>query len=261
MPEGPSIFIMKESTTKFVGRKILSARGNAKIEIERLVGKTVREIKLYGKQTFIVLEDSLAIRIHLLMFGSFSVDEQTKPDERLRLGLEFEDGKLFYYSCSVRLFEGNLAETYDFSADVLSDDFNEKNARKKLKSQPETLVCDALLNQEIFAGVGNIIKNEVLFRIKVHPETKLGNLPPRKLTELIKEARNYSFDFLRWKKEFTLKKHWLVHTKKICPTCGATLVKKHCGVTKRRTFFCAQDQKLYLPNAASMVATPPGAAG
>ena len=217
--------------------------------MERLVEKTVQEFRLWGKQTFIVLEENLAIRIHLLMFGSYSIDEQTKPDKSLRPCLEFENGQLFYYSCSVRLFEEDLDKTFDFKADVLSDDFDPKSAFKKLQAQPETMVCDALLDQNIFSGVGNIIKNEVLFRIKVHPETLLGNLPPKKLKELVEEARNYSFDFLKWKKEFVLKKHWLVHTEKNCPQCGEKLTKKHCGITNRRSFFCEKDQKLYLPKS------------
>lgn len=245
MPEGPSILIMKEDTQKFQGCKILSARGNAKIDMEKLVGKTIQDFRLWGKQTFIVLEKDLAIRIHLLMFGSYSVDEQTKPDKSLRLCLEFENGKLFYYTCSVRLFEENLDKAFDFKADVLSDDFDPARARKKLKAQPEMMACDALLDQEIFSGVGNIIKNEVLFRTKIHPETRIGNLPPRKLTEFINEARNYSFDFLEWKKQFVLKKHWLVHTKRTCPVCSEKLTKKHCGKTNRRSFFCENCQKLY----------------
>jgi len=52
------------------------------------------------------------------------------------------------------------------------------------------------LDQNIFAGVGNIIKNEVLFRICVHPGSKVGKLPAKQLNALVKEARNYSFDFL-----------------------------------------------------------------
>lgn len=39
------------------------------------------------------------------------------------------------------------------------------------------VACDALLNQDLFAGSGNIIKNEVLFRIGVHPWSTLGALP------------------------------------------------------------------------------------
>ena len=106
----------------------------------------------------------------------------------------------------------------------------------------------ALLDQDVFGGVGNIIKNEVLFRIRVHPESKIGALPPRKLTQLIDEARNYSFDFLKWKKAFELRKHWLAHTKKTCPRCHIPFIKvQHLGKRERRAFFCDNCQVLYLP--------------
>ncbi len=44
----------------------------------------------------------------------------------------------------------------------------------------------------MFAGVGNIIKNEVLFRIRVHPCSKVGALPPAKLPKMVEEARIYN---------------------------------------------------------------------
>ena len=115
------------------------------------------------------------------------------------------------------------------------------------------LVVDALLDQTIFAGVGNIIKNEVLFRIKVHPETKVGALPARKLTELVKEARIYSFQFLEWKKAFVLKKQWKAHTKKVCTTCAGPLTKVYLGKTARRTFYCAHCQVKYEKTDAAIV--------
>ena len=107
------------------------------------------------------------------------------------------------------------------------------------------MVCDALLEQDIFAGVGNIIKNEVLYRIKLHPENLIEDIPASKLSSVIKEARNYSFDFLKWKKEFTLKKHWLAHTKKTCHRCDLPIIKEYLGKTNRRTFFCNNCQVLY----------------
>ena len=33
-------------------------------------------------------------------------------------------------------------------------------ARRKLRARPDAVVCDALLDQDVFAGVGTIIKNE-----------------------------------------------------------------------------------------------------
>lgn len=63
---------------------------------------------------------------------------------------------------------------------------------------------------------------------------------------MIREARNYSFEFLKWKKEFTLRKHWLVHTKSICPRCHIPLIKvARLGKTARRAFYCGNCQLLY----------------
>lgn len=107
-----------------------------------------------------------------------------------------------------------------------------------MKALPDSMVCDALLNQDIFSGVGNIIKNEVLYRIQLDPEFLLGKMPTAVTTKLIKETRNYSFDFLEWKRIYEQKKHWLAHTKKECKKCNQPLVKKYCGHTQRRSFFC-----------------------
>jgi endonuclease-8 len=106
-------------------------------------------------------------------------------------------------------------------------------------------VCDALLDQDVFAGVGNIIKNEVLFRIRVHPLSTLGALPAPKLRALVREARRYSFDFYEWKKQYVLRKHWLAHAKRTCPRCEIPLKKESLGQTQRRTFFCANCQVRY----------------
>ncbi len=244
MPEGPSIIILKELILPFKGKKILDATGNASIDMSVLKNQKILDIRSWGKQLFFVL-DKTTIRVHFLLFGSYSLNEKTKPDKSIRLCLTFKKGSLYLYTCSVRLLEENIDSLYDWSADVMSDKWDPRRARKKLKAHPQLMACDALLDQQIFSGVGNIIKNEVLYRIYLHPETRLQHIPPRKLTELIKESRNYSFDFLKWKKDFVLKKHWLAHTKKICQRCNLPIIKKYCGITKRRTFFCVNCQKLY----------------
>jgi endonuclease VIII len=244
MPEGPSILLMKESLLPFTGQQVTEISGNAQFEKDSFVGQTLLEIRTFGKQTYLVFEKQV-IRIHLLMFGSYSVDEQTKPDKSLRLALFFSSGSMYFYTCSVKSVDPEYLSSIDWEADVMSDSWNPEKAKEKLKANPTMMVCDALMNQDIFSGVGNIIKNEVLFRIGVQPESQVGKLPPKKIKELIEEARNYSFDFLKWKRELVLKKHWLVHTRSVCPVCGQKLIKKQTGVGKRRSFFCEKDQKLY----------------
>ena len=235
---------MKENLQQFVGGKVISVRGNAKIEKETLTGKTLQNIRTFGKQTYLEF-DEIAVRIHLLMFGSYSVNEQTRPNQSLRFCLKFATGEIYFYTCSVKIVDKEFLKKIPWEADVLSDEWDPAAAKRKLKNQSHTMVCDALLDQDIFSGVGNIIKNEVLFRIAVQPESLVGNLPHEKLEALIKEARNYSFDFLRWKRDYVLKKHWLVHNKKFCPECGNQLVRRHTGKRNRRSFYCEKDQALY----------------
>jgi len=242
MPEGPSIVILKEEVQAFKGKKIVEVEGNSKLDIQRLSGKKIIDFKSWGKH-FLICFNDFTVRIHFMLFGSYRINEQKESAPRLRL--IFEVGELSFYACSVKFIGENLDEVYDWKADVMNPEWDPKAAKKKLKDHPEMLVCDALLDQNIFAGVGNIIKNEVLYRIKVQPESKVGDLPTKKINQLVKEARNYSFQFLDWKKQFVLKKHWLAHTKKMCPECNQPFTKKHLGKTNRRSFYCTNCQELY----------------
>jgi endonuclease VIII len=242
MPEGPSIVILRNATTQFVGKKILRATGNSKLDKSRLEGQRILGIHSWGKH-FLIELSGFSLRIHFLLFGTYRINERKASPPRL--ALKFAKGELNFYACSVQFVEGVLRDTYDWRGDVMADEWDAVLARKKLRARPTTLACDAMLDQSIFAGVGNIIKNEVLFRIRVHPLSKIGALPPRKLRELVDQARVYSFEFLEWKQAFVLKKHWLAHTKKICPRCKIPFKLKTLGATQRRTFFCDRCQVKY----------------
>jgi len=243
MPEGPSIVILKEAVQEFIGQNILSVTGNSRQNIQRLEGENIIDFKSWGKH-FLICFKNFSVRIHFMLFGSYSINEKIET-KTTRLGIHFKKGALSFYACSVRFIEGDVNDIYDWSGDVMNDTLSAAKAKKKLKQQPTALVCDALLDQQIFAGVGNIIKNEVCYRIKIHPESNIGALPAKQINELVKEARNYSFDFLEWKKNFVLKKHWLAHTKTVCKRCDLPLIKKYSGKTRRRTFFCTNCQTLY----------------
>jgi endonuclease-8 len=244
VPEGPSLVILKEESARFVGQEIVHAEGNTwAIDTGRLIGQPVVSLRTWGKHFLIEMPD-MVVRIHFLLFGTYRVNERRDKPPRLSLGFA-DGGELNFYACSVKEIDCDLDSLYDWSADVMSDQWDPARARKKLRAAPDLLACDALLDQDLFAGVGNIIKNEVLFRIRVHPLSLVGALPPAKLRALVQEARQYSFEFLAWKKEYTLKKHWLAHTRSTCPRCHIPFKKAHLGRTKRRSFFCERCQKRY----------------
>jgi len=204
MPEGPSIVILKEQVQLFAGKKVTEVSGNSKENISSALGEKIIDFKTWGKHFLICFPD-FTIRIHLMLFGSYRINEVKELAPRL--GLAFDNGFINFYACSVKIISAPLDTVYDWTADIMSPVWDEKAAYKKLEAHRGSLLCDVLLDQHIFAGSGNIIKNEVLHRVRLHPLNKVESIPPAKLILLIKEMRNYAFDFLRWKKAFILKKH------------------------------------------------------
>lgn len=160
MPEGPSILLVREATAKFAGKEIIAVDGNSKIDQGRLLNKKIIEFKSWGKH-FLICFDNFTLKVHFLMFGSYTIDEK-KPDRAIKLHLKFKNGEINLYACSLTYLEGDINQHYDWSADVMNDQWDKKKAKAKLKEIPEVLICDALLDQDIFAGVGNIKMETIL---------------------------------------------------------------------------------------------------
>jgi len=253
MPEGPSMVILKEAVQEFKGKKVVEVEGNTKvIDKDLLLNKTIVDFKTWGKH-FLICFKGFTVRIHFLLFGTYRINEHKDTPARLHLG--FRNGELNFYAASIRIIEGGIDDAYDWTADVMNESWNPLAATKKMLANPNMVCCDALLNQDIFAGVGNIIKNEVLFRVGIHPLSTVSALPKTKLAAMIREARIYSFEFLEWKKAFVLKQHWLVHRHKNCPKGHGLLTIMHLGKTRRKSYFCEHCQKRYgtLENEASLI--------
>ena len=250
MPEGPSIVIFTREAAGFAGKRVLDVAGNSKLDIARLRGRTLRAVRSWGKHILLQF-DGFSLRIHLMLFGSWRIDAPKSATPRL--GLRFARGReLDFYACSLKFIEGPLDEAYDWRVDVMSDAWSPALARAQLRRHPDMLAADALLDQSMFAGVGNIIKNEVLHRIEVDPRSTLGAMPAAKRAQMVRQAREYSFDFLRWKQAFVLRKHWQVHAKTHCPRDGTRLsFDAHLGEHGRRAFWCPTCQRLYRPGLSA----------
>lgn len=247
MPEGPSIAILKEEASPFIGKKVLQVSGNSKLDIQRIKGQKILDMKTWGKH-FLLCFKGFTVRIHLMMFGSYRVND--KKENTPRLSLKFKKGELNFYTCSVKFIEEDLDDIYDWEADIMSPLWNNKKTVTSIKAAGKVPVCDILLDQQIFSGSGNIIKNEVLHITRLHPLCKPANLPARKINDLVKATHKYAFQFYEWKNKYELKKHWQVYTKKTCPRCHIPLMYKYLGKTNRRTFYCWHCQLKYKNGAA-----------
>ena len=243
MPEGPSIVLAKEDLSRFAGRTVRSATGTATIDMKKFRGSILRETASWGKHLLLVF-DGFFVRVHFLMFGKYLVNARREVPHRLRLRFA-GGGEINFYTCSVVMADGSPDDVYRWDEDVMAEHWNTRGVRARLKKIPNALICDALMDQSIFPGLGNIMKNEVLYRTQIHPASVTGSIPPEKLTQLIKCVRSYAFQFLEQRRQGTLKKNWQVYARRQCRRDDAAIVKAYPGVTARRSFFCSRCQVLY----------------
>ena len=248
--EGPSIHLAAEQLRPFVGRRVRGVSGNSRIGIDRFQRQTVRDIFAWGKH-LVFQFDGVALRVHFLLWGTFAATvkgESITGDYRRagapRLELTFANGVITIWSASLKFIEAaNVRATYDFTTDVLSEAWSPRAALRKVRQHPRAEIADVLLDQAIFAGVGNIIKNEVLFRARTSPFSRVGRLSARTLNAIVADARTFAFRFLELRRQFELRKHLEIYGRSICPACGGRVSREVHGTRRRRSFFCPVCQK------------------
>jgi endonuclease VIII len=243
--EGPSLLLAKKQLRPFKGQRIRSVSGNTSIEKERLQGQLVKDIFNWGKHLVFQFPE-FALKVHFLMFGTFEADvegvtvtgDYKRPREP-RLAFTFSKGELRMFSCSVKIVEDrNLKRSYDFSVDVLHRKWDPDKALKTLGKNLDEEIADVLLDQNIFSGVGNIIKNEILALAGVPPTAKVRELPVKKRRELVVLARSFSRQFYKWRKVFMLRKNLRIHRKHKCPVCREKLQREKTGKRQRWSYWC-----------------------
>ena len=243
--EGPSLYLAANQLKPFKGKTVLSVSGNSKIEKERMLQKKVKNIFAWGKH-LIIQFDEFALRTHFLLFGAFeaTMDNSTVTGDYRRtytprLQLDFEHGNIKLFNCSIKFLETtNAKASYDFTVDIMSPKWDSEQAIDSVSAKPNIEVADILLDQNLFAGVGNLIKNEVLWRVRIHPKTKIKNITPVKLQQLIAETKKFSLLFYKWSKAFLLRKHLDIYQKSVCSRCGAKVKREKTGKRNRISHFC-----------------------
>lgn len=249
--EGPSLLLASEQLVEFKGKKVQVVSGNSKIGIERLDDELVYDIFSWGKHLCFQF-DTFALRVHFLLFGTFeavvngdSVTGDYKRTHEPRLKLEFSNGEIAMFNCSIKVIEtADLKSTYDFSVDIMSPHWDSNKALRHIKKYPDEEIGDVLLDQEIFSGVGNIIKNEVLSLAFVNPKTLINELNKEKLQEIVKITKEFSYQFYLWRKEFVLRKHLLIYRKSTCPHCLGKVIRVKTGKRQRWSYYCPVCQPL-----------------
>lgn len=202
MPEGDTLFRTAAGLRPYlVGRPVIAARATRSgAQVSRLVGATVDAVESVGKNLVIRFSNGLAVRTHLRMTGTW---HRYRPGERWRrpaaravLVIEVDGAVAVCFDAPVvELFDERSAAIHPALAplgpDLLAPDFDAAEALRRLRdpARAPTTIVEAILNQRVMAGVGNVYRAEILFIEKVDPFTRVDALDDATLTRLIATAR------------------------------------------------------------------------
>ena len=240
MPEGPSILHLRNQLLPFKGKIVREAGGYGPMPTKWIKRKKLLDIKTWGKHLLFIFSNG-TVRVHLGLFGDVLVNELKKVNRSFYL--EFARGEINGYVVRAERLTASPAEVYDWRTDVLSKDFDPFYVKSLLKDQGTKTIDDVLMDQKIFSGVGNILRNETLYRAGIHPLSVTGKIPATKITRLVKGAAKYAQLF--YHELETNEGHTFAVYQQQYAADGSAVTMMISPKSKRKIFFSEHKQKLY----------------
>lgn len=288
MPELPEVETVKRGLDKLiVGLKVenvesfwsKSFQASKNDTKEFLIGAKIIQIRRRAKVLIIDLDTKYSLVIHLKMTGQivFRSDNAVfgaghpndsligkLPDRSTRVVFDLDGAKLFFNDQRkfgwIKLLPTIEIPNIDFFKRVgpepLNKDFSEKDFIKRFERKQNSLIKAALLDQSVIAGVGNIYADEALWGAKIHPATRVKDVPIPRLKKLFNEVqfvlqlsiekggstdKNY-VDAEGKKGSYLSFARVFRRENQPCPRCGSTIEKTR--VAGRGTHFCPKCQKI-----------------
>jgi endonuclease VIII len=258
MPEGDTIHriaraLQRELEGRVLDRLMLRDRG----DVPELAGHRVERVHALGKHLLIDMESGWTLRVHLGMHGQWRRRHAHEPAPRAPTVTIVAGDRAF--DCS-RAYTAELVRTAalrshgrlaQLGPDLLADppDIDEAVRRARTPAFAGREIGDALLDQRIAAGIGNVYKSEILFVCRIHPRARLQALESDTLHALYNTAallmrqnlrtRRRTAVPLRRRPEAGSQRLWVYgRAGKPCLECGTAIQRFLQGDMARSTYWC-----------------------
>jgi endonuclease VIII len=216
--------------------------------VERLDGRTLDQVEARGKHLLLRFGDAV-LHSHLGMNGSWRIASREtsfgKPASSAWVVLAGEEQQAAQFGGpTLRVLSRDQLRRDPvlsrLGPDILAPDFELEAMAASLRSAADRTVGDALLDQHLVAGIGNIFKSEACFAAQVDPWRAVADLPDEELDGVLSCAR-------RLMQESVARGHpsRAVYRRagQPCPRCGAAILSQGQGDANRTTYWCRRCQR------------------
>ncbi len=273
MPEGDTIFRAARTLQRALGGKTVVRFESMFPRLDRvhddapLTGRTVDRVLASGKHLLMHFSGELILRTHMRMNGSWHIyrpgETWQRPRRDMRVIVATGDFEAVGFNIPVAEFIRTRdlprhPELRRLGPDVLSEAFDAEEATARLRARGNTAVADALLNQRVMAGLGNVYKSEVLFMCGVNPFTLVGALDESALAALVATATRIlranvserlapmtTYAGLRstTRRDDPKERLWVYGRARLpCRKCGTPVAIRKQGTDARLTYWCPSCQ-------------------
>jgi endonuclease VIII len=234
-----------------------------------LTAMTVETVQSAGKHLLMHFSGGLVLRTHMRMHGSWHI---YRPGERwrarrsdMRVLVATADFEAVGFNIPVAEFirSRDLATNDVLSRlgpDALDPHFDRDEALRRLRSRPSTSIADALLDQRLLSGLGNVFKSEVLFSCGIDPFVAVAELDDRQLEHLVDTGQKLLQANVKLSsngltprtgrrrttgRDNPAESLWVYGRARLpCRTCGTAIAVRKHGPDARLTYWCPTCQAL-----------------
>jgi endonuclease-8 len=262
MPEGDTLLrTARVLASALDGQRILRAEveeGVRAFSASQLEGHVVTAVESRGKNLLIHLEDGHVLWSHFRMTGSFHVyrpgEPWTRPVRQRSVALHVEHAVAVGFNLPVlerltRQQAQRHPQLSQLGPDLLAPTFDLEAAIARFRAEPLLALGEALLDQRLASGVGNVYKSEVLHLCGLDPFSPVAAATDEQLAEVLRRARALMLRNLEGRMRRTTHgpsgTRYRVYGREgqPCPTCETPIEMTRQGPAGRSTYFCPACQR------------------
>lgn len=235
-------------------RQIIKAHRELCAVLQWVIDRRLVRVFNVGKELFLIFEHPRnseaegddVIRVHFGINGFARVTDagvELNSHREPFVVLEFEKLRV-HFRAKVKVVRHNYALAVEkrIPRDINSEHFDYKGVISRLKRH-RGMVADAIMDQSVIPGVGNVIKCEAMFTAKIHPLRRVKTLSAKKMKQLIDELRwfaNWWYENPMCDPDLRAGGHSKIYGYDVCSSCSGrvALIKKGHTSLPRLTYYC-----------------------
>ena len=240
MPEGDSLHRAAGRLQVLVGQKVEvetpHPRAAVKRLAERLDGRTLERVEAEGKNLYLSFSGGLVLRSHLRMNGRWRVEprgsERRGTPWLVLRGDEYEAVQ----------WNGPVLDlvTKCYKAESVPDIVLEEPEAVRFRARDQRrAIGDALLDQRLAAGIGNMWKAEALWEARVSPWRSLADLSDDELAAVLGAAHRLMSTSVEGTRPL---RHVYRRAGRACHRCGSVIRSAPQGEHARTAYWCPRCQ-------------------